>query len=90
MTFSIDKFTERLLAGHALHLLCMGELVLDEGVNSRAQHFTVKAVLTPEVVIDSGLVDPRLGRNGADSGFFIASIGKQPLGGFEDAFAGDV
>ena len=68
----------------------MGELLLGEGAKSRPQDFAVEAVLAPEVVVDGGLVDPSLGDNGADTGFFIAAIGKQPLGGFEDPFAGDV
>ena len=68
----------------------MGELLLGEGAKSRPQDFAVEAVLAPEVVVDSGLVHPCLGDNGADAGFLIAAIGKQPLGGFEDTFAGDV
>ena len=62
----------------------MGELLLGEGAKSHPQDFAVKAVLSFEVVVDSGLVDACLGNNGADTGFFIAAIGKQPLGGFED------
>ena len=52
---------ERGLAGHTLHLLCMGELLLGEGAKSRPQDFAVEAVLALEVVVDSGLVDPCLG-----------------------------
>ena len=85
-----DKFAKSVLAGHSFHLLCMGELLLGEGAKSRPQDFAVEAVLAPEVVVDSGLVDPRLGDNGADTGFLIAAIGEHPLGGFEDTFAGDV
>ena len=40
--------------------------------------FAVEAVLAPEVIVDSGLVHPCLGDDGADTGFFIAAIGKQP------------
>jgi hypothetical protein len=68
----------------------MGKLVLGEGAKSHPQDFAVEAVLALEVVVDSGLVDPCLGNNGADTSFFIAALGKQPLGGFEDTLAGDV
>ncbi len=52
-----DKFTKRLLARHALRLLCMSELALGQGVNSRAQDFTVEAVLASKVVIDAARRD---------------------------------
>ena len=69
-----DKFAKRVLAGHTFHLLCMGKLVLGEGAKSHSQDFAVEAVLAFEVVVDSGLVDPCLGNNGADTGFLIAAI----------------
>ena len=61
----------------------MGELLLGESAESRPQDFAIEAVLAPEVVVDSGLVHPGLGNDGANTGFFIAAIGKQPLGGFD-------
>jgi hypothetical protein len=68
-----DKFAKRVLAGHTFHLLCMGELLLGEGAKGHPQNFAVEAILAPEVVVDSGLVDPSLGDNGADSGFFLVA-----------------
>jgi hypothetical protein len=85
-----DKFAQRVLTGHALHLLGMGELLLGEGAKSGPQDFAVEPILAPEVVVDGGLVDARLGDDGADTGFSIAMLGEEPLGGFDDAFAGDV
>ena len=37
-----DKFAKRVLAGHTLHLLCMGELLLGEGAKSHPQDFAVE------------------------------------------------
>ena len=54
----------------------MGELPFGQGAKSRAQDFAVETILAPEVVVDSGLVDAGLGDDGADTGFFIAAIGK--------------
>jgi hypothetical protein len=65
-------------------------LVLGERANSRAQDFAVEAVLSPEVVIDGGLVYPSPGDNSPDGRVFVPVIGKQPLRSFENAFPGDV
>jgi hypothetical protein len=46
----------RLTRLRSLHFFGVRKLVLGERANSRAQDFAVEAVLSPEVVIDGGLV----------------------------------
>jgi hypothetical protein len=64
--------------------------VFSERAKSRSQDFAIKAVLAAEVVIDGGLIDPRLSDDGADTGLFITAIRKQTHCSFEDALARDV
>jgi hypothetical protein len=37
-------------------------------------------ILAGEVVIDGGLIDARLGDDGADAGTVVAALGEEPLG----------
>ena len=68
----------------------MSELVFSKGAKSRPQDFARESFLAAKVVIDGGLVDPRLGDDGAHASRVVAAIRKQTLGSFEDVLARDV
>ena len=74
-----NELAQRLLARHRLHLLRVGELLLGERAERRAQYFAVQPVLAGEVVVDGGLIDARLGDDGAHAGRLVAAVGEQPL-----------
>src|SRR5580658_762565 len=84
-----DELAERLLARHRLGLFGVRKLVLGQRAERRPQHFPIEPVLAGKMVIDGGLVDPRLGDDGAHAGGVIAALGEQPLRSFKDAVAGD-
>ncbi len=89
MQLPADEFAERLLARQDLHILRMRQLILGHAAERRPQHLAIKPVLAVEMIVDGGLIDARLGDDGADAGAVITAFGEQPLGRLHDAVAGD-
>src|ERR1700733_7388469 len=89
MQLPADERAERLLTRQGLHLLRVRELTLGHAAERRPQHLAIKPILAVEMVVDRGLIDARLGDDGANAGAVIAAFGEQAFGGLHDAVAGD-